>query len=88
VTKVLYIEHDDDNLYMLKTRLEQCCDFEVFAAEDSEKGRKMAATEHPDLILMDLEMPIIDRWEPRADPQERSAHPRHSNYRPVCVCAG
>ena len=42
MTKVLYIEHDDDNLCMLKTRLEQCCDFKVFAAEDSEKGCKMA----------------------------------------------
>jgi hypothetical protein len=32
VTKVLYIEHDDTNLYMLKMRLEQCGDFEVLAA--------------------------------------------------------
>ena len=32
-TKVLYIEHDDDNLYMLKRRLERCSDFEVLAAE-------------------------------------------------------
>jgi hypothetical protein len=28
-TKVLYVEHDDDNLYMLKRRLERCNDFEV-----------------------------------------------------------
>jgi CheY-like chemotaxis protein len=64
MTKVLYIEHDDNNLYMLKTRLEQVGDFEVLAAEDSEKGCKLATTERPDVILMDLEMPIIDRWEP------------------------
>jgi hypothetical protein len=38
VTKVLYIEHDDDNLYMLKMRLEQCRDFKVFAAEDKREG--------------------------------------------------
>jgi len=31
VTKVLYIEHDDDNLYMLKTRLERGGDFQVLA---------------------------------------------------------
>jgi hypothetical protein len=31
-TKVLYVEHDDDNLYMLKTRLERRGDFEVLAA--------------------------------------------------------
>ena len=63
MTKVLYIEHDDDNLYMLKMRLERCSDFEVLAAEDSEKGCELAVTEHPDVILMDLEMPDADCWE-------------------------
>src|SRR5215813_5789702 len=63
VTKVLYVEHNDDNLYMLKTRLELRGGFEVLAAEDSEKGCRLAATEHPDVILMDLEMPDDDRWE-------------------------
>ncbi len=75
MTKVLYVEHNDDNLYMLKTRLELLGDFEVLAAEDSEKGCKLALTEHPDVILMDLEMPGIDRWEPvrslKNDPQTR-----------------
>jgi hypothetical protein len=46
VTKVLYVEHNEDNLYMLKTRLEL-----RGAAEDSEKGCRLAATEHPDVIL-------------------------------------
>ena len=63
-TKVLYVEHDDDNLYMLKTRLERSGNFEVVAAEDSEQGCKLAVTEHPDVILIDLEMPVMDRWEP------------------------
>jgi CheY-like chemotaxis protein len=63
VTKVLYVEHDDDNLYMLKTRLERVDDFEVLAVNDSEKGCKLALTEHPDVILMDLEMPDADCWE-------------------------
>ena len=75
MTKVLYIERDDDNLYMLKMRLERVGDFEVLAAEDSEKGCKLAATERPDVILMDLEMPVVDRWEPvqtlKNDPQTR-----------------
>ena len=64
MTKVLYIEHDDDNLYMVKMRLERVGDFEVLAAEDSEKGCKLALTERPDVILMDLEMPLLDRREP------------------------
>ena len=75
MTKLLYIEHDDDNLYMLKTRLERVADFEVLAAEDSEEGCRLAVTEHPDVILLDLEMPVIDRWEPvrtlKTDPRTR-----------------
>ena len=61
--KILYVEDNDDNVYMLKMRLELLGDFEVLTAEDGEKGCDMAATEQPDLILMDLEMPIIDGWE-------------------------
>jgi len=73
--KVLYVEHDNDNLYMLKRRLERCNDFEVLAAEDSEQGCKLAVTECPDVILLDLEMPVVDRWEPvrtlKKDPRTR-----------------
>jgi CheY-like chemotaxis protein len=50
-------------VYMLKIRLELLGDFEVLAAENGEKGCEMAATEQPDLILMDLEMPVVDGWE-------------------------
>ena len=75
-TKVLYVEHDDDNLYMLKKRLERCGDFEVLAAGNSEQGCKLAVTKRPDLILMDLEMPVADRWEPvrtlKKDPRTRN----------------
>jgi two-component system cell cycle response regulator DivK len=75
VTKVLYIEHNDDNLYMLKTRLELVGDFEVLASNDSEKGCRLAATEHPDVVLMDLEMLVDDRWDAvrrlKKDPQTR-----------------
>ncbi len=61
--KVLYVEDNDDNVYMLKMRLELLGDFEVLAAEDGQKGCEMAATEQPDIILMDLEMPVVDGWE-------------------------
>ena len=73
--KILYVEHDDDNLYMLKKRLERSGDFEDLATEDSEQGCKLAVTEHPDVILIDLEMPVMDRWEPvrtlKKDPRTR-----------------
>ena len=75
MTKVLYVEDNDDNVYMLKMRLELLGDFKVLAAENGEKGCEMAATERPDIILMDLEMPVVDGWEAsrrlRANPQTR-----------------
>src|SRR6516225_8588755 len=74
--KILYVEHDNDNLYMLKTRLERSGNFEVLAAEDSEQGCKLAVAENPDVILIDLEMPVMDRWEPvrtlKKDPRTRN----------------
>jgi two-component system cell cycle response regulator DivK len=73
MTKVLYVEDNDDNVYMLKMRLELLGDFEVLAAEDGEKGCEIALRERPDIILMDLEMPVIDGWEAtrrlKGDPQ-------------------
>jgi two-component system cell cycle response regulator DivK len=75
VTKILYVEDNDDNVYMLKMRLELLGDYEVLAAENGEKGCEMAATEQPDLVLMDLEMPVVDGWEAtrrlRDNPQTR-----------------
>ena len=61
--KLLYVEDNDDNVYMLKMRLELLGDIEVLTAEDGERGCEMAAAEHPDIILMDLEMPGVDGWE-------------------------
>lgn len=61
--KILYIEDNDDNVYMLKMRLELLDEFEVAVAEDGEKGCAAAVVEKPDLILMDLDLPVIDGWE-------------------------
>jgi two-component system, cell cycle response regulator DivK len=63
VNKILYVEDNDDNVYMLKMRLEMLDEFEVLVAEDGAKGCAVAAAERPDLILMDLEMPGMDGWE-------------------------
>jgi CheY-like chemotaxis protein len=63
VVKVLYIEDNDDDVYMLKMRLELLGNFEVLTAKDGEKGCEVAAAEQPHIILMDLEMPVVDGWE-------------------------
>jgi CheY-like chemotaxis protein len=60
---------------MLKMRLELLGDFEVTSAGDGEKGCEMAAADRPDIILMDLEMPVVDGWEAtrrlKSNPQTR-----------------
>jgi two-component system, cell cycle response regulator DivK len=63
VIRVLYVDDNEDNIYMLKMRLELLGDFEVLSAEDGEKGCEVAASERPDIILMDLEMPVTNGWE-------------------------
>ena len=61
--QVFHVEDNDDNVNMLKMRLGLPGHFEVLAAEDGEKGREIAFRERPDIILMDLEMPVIDVGE-------------------------
>ena len=75
MTKVLYVEDNDDNVFMLKMRLELLGEFKVLTAEDGEKGCAMAVSDRPDIILMDLEMPVMDGWEAtrrlKVNPQTR-----------------
>lgn len=62
MTKILYVEDNDDNVYMLRGRLTRA-GFEVAVATDGAQGVAMAAAEAPDLILMDLSLPVLDGWE-------------------------
>ena len=63
MTRILYVEDNDDNVYMLKMRLELLEGFELLVAENGEIGCAMATAELPDLILMDLDLPVVDGWE-------------------------
>ena len=69
--KILYVEDNDDNVYMLKNRLSRA-GFTVIVAIDGTQGLTMATSEQPDLILMDLTLPDIDGKEAtrriKADP--------------------
>jgi two-component system cell cycle response regulator DivK len=69
--RILYVEDNDDNVYMLKNRLARA-GFTVLIATGGTQGVAMAASEQPDLILMDLTLPDIDGWEAtrrlKADP--------------------
>lgn len=59
---ILYIEDNDDNLFMLVRRLRRR-GFDVLTARDGEAGVETALDKLPDLILMDLVLPVLDGWE-------------------------
>jgi CheY-like chemotaxis protein len=60
--RILYVEDNENNVYMLARRLKRH-GFEVLVAADGAQGVEIARSEHPDLILMDLNMPVLDGWE-------------------------
>ena len=60
--KILYVEDNDDNIYVLKNRLTRA-GYTVLIALNGEDGVAMATAEKPDLILMDLSLPVLDGWE-------------------------
>ena len=62
MAKILYIEDNEDNIYMLSQRLGRK-GYEVVVARDGAQGIAMARSEAPALILMDLSLPELDGWE-------------------------
>ena len=60
--KILYVEDNDDNIYMLERRLKRA-GFDVVIARDGAQGVAMAVAEQPALILMDLGLPVLDGSE-------------------------
>jgi CheY-like chemotaxis protein len=60
--RLLYVEDNEMNRDMLSRRLQRR-GFEVLIAADGEQGVAMAAAEKPDLILMDMSLPVLDGWE-------------------------
>ena len=60
--KVLLVEDNEMNRDMLSRRLARR-GFDVLMAVDGEQGVQMAKAEMPDLILMDMSLPVLDGWE-------------------------
>ena len=60
--KILLVEDNEMNRDMLSRRLQRK-GYEVFMAVDGEQGVKMAQSLMPDLILMDMSLPVLDGWE-------------------------
>jgi two-component system cell cycle response regulator DivK len=76
VTKrILVVEDQEDNLQILRDLLASAC-FGIIEAKDGEAGVRAAVAEKPDLILMDIQLPLLDGYEAtrriKADPALRA----------------
>ena len=60
--KILYVEDNEDNIFVLEKRLKRQ-GHTVVIARDGVSGVQLAALERPDVILMDLSLPVLDGWE-------------------------
>jgi CheY-like chemotaxis protein len=57
MSRILYVEDNDDNAFMLKMRFDLDGDHEVVIATNGRQGLGLAHAEQPDLILMDIDLP-------------------------------
>jgi len=62
MSKILLVEDNEMNRDMLSRRLERR-GYQVVIAEDGGAGVSLAKSVRPDLILMDMSLPVIDGWE-------------------------
>jgi two-component system, cell cycle response regulator DivK len=62
MSKILLVEDNEMNRDMLSRRLERR-GYEVIIAVDGAQGVAMTTSEHPDLVLMDMSLPVMDGWE-------------------------
>ncbi len=60
--KILLVEDNEMNRDMLSRRLQRK-GYEVELARDGQSGVEMAQTHAPDLVLMDMSLPVLDGWE-------------------------
>uniref|UniRef100_A0ACD5GYF7 Response regulator n=1 Tax=Desertifilum tharense IPPAS B-1220 TaxID=1781255 RepID=A0ACD5GYF7_9CYAN len=75
MVKILLVEDNEMNRDMLSRRLARK-GFEVILALDGQQGVEAARNQFPDVILMDMGLPIMDGWQAtailKAEPQTRS----------------
>ena len=72
MAKILYVEDNEMNRDMLSRRLQRR-EHEVLLAFDGKEGLEMMKSEKPEIVLMDMGLPVIDGWEAttaaKADPE-------------------
>jgi two-component system cell cycle response regulator DivK len=61
--KILVVEDNEDNRHILVYRLHKIGDFEIFEASHGQEALDIIAHDPPDLMFLDLKLPILDGWE-------------------------
>lgn len=61
--RILIVEDNEDNRRILVYRLKKIGDFEIFEAGNGIEALEVLKTSTPDLIFLDLKMPVMDGWE-------------------------
>ena len=83
MSKILLVEDNEMNSDMLSRRLQRK-GHEVLVAMDGAQGVKLAQSENPDLILMDMSLPVLDGWEAT---QQLKASPETSGIPIIALTA-
>ena len=81
--RILVVEDNLDNRRILVYRLKRIGEFEILEASNGEEALAIVQSPPPpDLIFMDLKMPVMDGWEATSEDSATRLRPRHSDHRP------
>lgn len=61
--KILVVEDNEDNRHILVYRLRKIGNFEIREARDGQEALSQIAQDPPDLLFLDLKLPVLDGWE-------------------------
>ena len=79
--RLLLVEDNEENRDGLSRHLRRK-GFEVLVAVDGQQGVEAARSEAPDLILMDMSLPVLDGWEATRQLKADAGDPAHPGHRP------